>query len=278
MTIEGTFKDKHLFCLKSTGLGVSEFFLRLMACLCVKDDSYCNSQMVIITGPNLSLAIKLISRLKAIFEPKLGIIFQNKETVCRFERQFLSKVDVTKGSIERTIVSMVRLKAPDILGQEKNKTKVPERKEFIYYQERWEGLNWRNVPLNPVAEHIEGRYIKQFVKPHINQQNGEMEYMELDVGKAQTIYYLPFSKKLVDDIIAKSAHSDKYTIKFTIKFASEDCPWGNRMATRDQFTYEQFANWKWDDIYRWHTKPTVKAAMDFQDKTKSGYNLTYELS
>ena len=54
MTIEGTFKDKHLFCLKSTGLGVSEFFLRLMACLCVKDDSYCNSQMVIITGPNLS--------------------------------------------------------------------------------------------------------------------------------------------------------------------------------------------------------------------------------
>jgi hypothetical protein len=105
-----------------------------------------------------------------------------------------------------------------------------------------------------------------------------MEYMELDVGKAQTIYYLPFSKKLVDDIIAKSAHSDKYTIKFTIKFASEDCPWGNRMATRDQFTYEQFANWKWDDIYRWHTKPTVKAAMDFQDKTKSGYNLTYEAS
>ena len=28
------FKDKHLWCLKSTGLGVSEFFLRLMAWLC----------------------------------------------------------------------------------------------------------------------------------------------------------------------------------------------------------------------------------------------------
>jgi len=37
--------------------------------------------MVIITGPTLSLAVKLIQRLKNIFEPKLGIIFQNKETV-----------------------------------------------------------------------------------------------------------------------------------------------------------------------------------------------------
>lgn len=43
--------------------------------------SYKNSQMVIITGPNLDLSIKLMKRLKAIFEPKLGIIFQNKETV-----------------------------------------------------------------------------------------------------------------------------------------------------------------------------------------------------
>jgi hypothetical protein len=81
MTIDGTFKDKHLFSLKSTGLGVSEFFLRLMACLAVKDNTYRNSQMVIITGPNLSLAVKLIQRLKNIFEPKFGIIFQNKETV-----------------------------------------------------------------------------------------------------------------------------------------------------------------------------------------------------
>lgn len=45
-----------------------------------------------------------------------------------------------------------------------------------------------------------------------------------------------------------------------------------------EFTYEQFANWKWEDVYRWHTKPDIKPAMDFQDKTKTGYGLTYELS
>lgn len=75
------FKDKHLWCLKSTGLGVSEFFLRLMAWLCTSTDDYKNTQMCIVTGPNIDLATKLIKRLKAIFSNKLGIYFTNKETV-----------------------------------------------------------------------------------------------------------------------------------------------------------------------------------------------------
>jgi hypothetical protein len=62
------FKDKHLWVKKATGIGASEF-LRLMAWLCIYDNSYRNSQMVIVTGPNLDLAIKLIKRMKAIFEP-----------------------------------------------------------------------------------------------------------------------------------------------------------------------------------------------------------------
>ena len=51
-----------------------------MAWLCVKDNSYWNSQMCIVTGPNQDIAIKL-KRLKGIFEPKLAITFQDKETV-----------------------------------------------------------------------------------------------------------------------------------------------------------------------------------------------------
>ena len=82
MTQTGSFKDKHLYLLKSTGIGASEVFLRIMAWLCVKDDTYRNSQMVIVTGPNLDLSVKLMKRLKAIFEPKLRIYFQDKETVC----------------------------------------------------------------------------------------------------------------------------------------------------------------------------------------------------
>ena len=43
-----------------------------------------NTQMCIVTGPNIDLATKLIKRLKAIFSNKLGIYFTNKETVLEF--------------------------------------------------------------------------------------------------------------------------------------------------------------------------------------------------
>jgi hypothetical protein len=58
------FKDKHLWVKKkATGLGVIEFFLRLMVWLCLKDDTYHTAQMCIVTGPNQDIAIKLIKRI-----------------------------------------------------------------------------------------------------------------------------------------------------------------------------------------------------------------------
>jgi hypothetical protein len=74
------FKVKHVWIKKATGLGITEFMLRYMAWLCLRNDDYKNSQMVIITGPNQELAIKCIKRIKALFEPH-GITFDSKETV-----------------------------------------------------------------------------------------------------------------------------------------------------------------------------------------------------
>ena len=74
------FKDKHLWVKKATGLGVTEFMLRFMAWLCLRNGDYRGAQMVIVTGPNQELAIKLIKRLKALFEPH-NISFDSKETV-----------------------------------------------------------------------------------------------------------------------------------------------------------------------------------------------------
>lgn len=45
------FKHKHLWVKKATGLGVTEFILRLMAWLCLKDNSFQDSQMCIVCGP-----------------------------------------------------------------------------------------------------------------------------------------------------------------------------------------------------------------------------------
>jgi hypothetical protein len=79
--LKHTFKLKHLWVKKATGLGVTEFFLRFMAWLCLRNNDYRNSQMCIVTGPNQELAIKLIKRMKTLFEEKLGLTFDSKETV-----------------------------------------------------------------------------------------------------------------------------------------------------------------------------------------------------
>ena len=74
-------RSKYLWIKKATGLGITEFFLRYMAWLCLRDDTYQNTQMCIVTGPNIDISIKLIRRLKQLFESKLGIVFSSKETV-----------------------------------------------------------------------------------------------------------------------------------------------------------------------------------------------------
>jgi hypothetical protein len=79
-TAKYNFKVKHLWVKKATGLGVTEFMLRFMAWLCLCNDDCRNSQMVIVTGPNQELAIKLIKRMKELFR-FLGINFDSKETV-----------------------------------------------------------------------------------------------------------------------------------------------------------------------------------------------------
>ena len=56
-----------------------------MVWLCLRNDDYQNSQMVIVTGPNIDLAIKLIRRMKKLFEP-LNIFFDSKETVLELNR------------------------------------------------------------------------------------------------------------------------------------------------------------------------------------------------
>jgi hypothetical protein len=72
---------KHLWINKATGLGVSEFMLRFMAWLCLKDNKLSGSQMCIVTGPRIDLAIALIDRMKKLFVGKRHNTFDTKETV-----------------------------------------------------------------------------------------------------------------------------------------------------------------------------------------------------
>jgi late competence protein required for DNA uptake (superfamily II DNA/RNA helicase) len=62
--------NKHLWLKKASGLGITEFVLRYIAWLCVRDNSLKGAQMCIVTGPRIELAITLISRLKGLFTEK----------------------------------------------------------------------------------------------------------------------------------------------------------------------------------------------------------------
>jgi len=76
--LQHIFKQKHLWVKKATGLGVTEFFLRFMAWLCLRNNDSRNSQMVIVTGPNQDMAIKLIKRMKGLFATMVFTLIQRK--------------------------------------------------------------------------------------------------------------------------------------------------------------------------------------------------------
>jgi len=71
--------NKLLWIKKATGLGITEFMLRLMAWLCLKDKSLSGSQMCIVTGSGIDLAIGLIDRMKRLFYDK-GLVVQQRNS------------------------------------------------------------------------------------------------------------------------------------------------------------------------------------------------------
>ena len=71
-------QHRHLWIKKATGLGVTEFMLRYMAWLCLKNSNIRNSQMCIVTGPRIELAITLIDRMKGLFHNQTGTTFAVK--------------------------------------------------------------------------------------------------------------------------------------------------------------------------------------------------------
>jgi hypothetical protein len=77
-------QHKHLAVIKATGLGITEFVLRWIAWMCVRNDNLKGQRVCIVTGPNIALAITLIKRLKELFlnsESEHQLVFDTKETV-----------------------------------------------------------------------------------------------------------------------------------------------------------------------------------------------------
>lgn len=59
--------NKHVWIKKATGLGITEFMLRYMAWPCLRGNTLPGSQMCIVTGPRVELALIHIDSLKGLF-------------------------------------------------------------------------------------------------------------------------------------------------------------------------------------------------------------------
>jgi hypothetical protein len=123
--------SKHLWIKKATGLGVSEFMLRFMAWVCLKDSALAGSQMCIVTGPRIELAIALIERMKGLFRGEGLITFDTKETVIelngiKIEAFPSHHLDAMRGL---TNVSFILLDESDFFppGQQQDARDVSER-------------------------------------------------------------------------------------------------------------------------------------------------------
>ena len=131
-------KDKHLWVKKATGLGVTEFFLRIIAWLCTKNNEYRGTSICIVTAPRIELAVGLITRLKGLFllsHSLQQVTFENKETVlelngCRIEAYPSHHLDSMRG-LDR--VSFIFADEADFLTSES------EQQELRSITERYIG-------------------------------------------------------------------------------------------------------------------------------------------
>ncbi|MGA6991813.1 MAG: DEAD/DEAH box helicase family protein, partial [Nitrososphaeraceae archaeon] len=121
---------KHVWIKKATGLGITEFMLRYIAWLCLSTNKIENSQMCIVTGPRIELAITLIDRMKGLFH-ELGVTFDSKDTVielngCHIEAYPSHHLDSMRGL---TNVSFIYLDEADFFppGQQQDARDVSER-------------------------------------------------------------------------------------------------------------------------------------------------------
>jgi hypothetical protein len=133
-SFNGNFKDRHLWVKKATGLGVTEFFLRIIAWLCTRNNEYRNTSICIITAPRIELAVGLITRLKGLFLSS-QLTFDNKETVlelngCRIEAYPSHHLDSMRG-LDR--VSFIFADEADFLTSES------EQQELRSITERYIG-------------------------------------------------------------------------------------------------------------------------------------------
>lgn len=145
---------------------------------------------------------------------------KNRSVTAQYDREndFLSKVSLEKGPIERKITKMIRQKQGN--------------KEYLTFTENWEAKDWVGRRINPVTERLEGILEIPNMIPIIDEkgqrvgkdQNGDISKFEIE-----------FSKENVDKWIEQTG-TNIDEMKFCVRTSNR----------RDEpKTYDQFVNTTW---------------------------------
>ena len=177
------------------------------------------------------------------------------------ERNFLRKVKVNKKPIEREVTKIVRIRTRDYTSKKR------EYKDFLYWFENWFGVDWLGQKIPPVTDHVEGIYMEQEMEPVVK----NMELVGYKRLVEYPVYYIPFSKEKVDEIIESSTKNVVSDIQFVVK--------GQTYRTGG-YTYEQFVNSSFDEciemqmtvggpsIYEHNKKRQIQQQKDVQKQHK----------
>jgi hypothetical protein len=204
-------------------------------------------------------------------------------------KRFLRRVDVSKVPIQKTIIRMFRIRAPDY-DSPNGKNQV---KEYLYWEENWnEGpdhfaKDHKNEIIAPVIAHVEGLYNETLVREVIEVTESSLDEEGEPIAEEQirrrfnglrSHFYIPFTKKTAEDVIKKSAHSDENSIRFIVKISPGDYG-ASGSALRHDITSDMFLNWSFDELFRWMTSRPKDAPLDYTRSSiggdKSGKSLAF---
>jgi hypothetical protein len=166
------------------------------------------------------------------FEPSEPV-----ERVCKFEKQFLSSVDLSKSLILVTVGNIVRIMAIDWTSPER------QRREYYHYLTHWEAKNFKNNTIRYTLE-SQGKFIEQTkqIETRRDQKTGE----DVDVyvrGTPRECFTMEWDKKKAQDILTNKKAFGEDSINITnLAEVQYTAKFPNSNPGRTEFDKEDFMN------------------------------------
>ena len=258
-------QDQNIWILKARGIGITTFLIRYLAWKILSYSELENKSIFIISGTREEHANYIKEKLQQLFEKKFPFLkLESKYTELWLQKTWI-KVFPTKN------IKDIRgyFEASYIWVDESDHMEPSIQEELFHAIGPYEEKSNCKILLSSTPNRPDGlmQQIEQDKKSKYTKLKLDYTY-SLDL-----IYDRAFiQKKKLDEIIKASAHTNQESILYTVKFASADSKDGQMMSpVRGQFSYDQFVNWTFDDLYKLQTKPWKEQDPNYAPTTRTLY-------